>query len=69
MKKIKTYLIITATTFFASNISAQTLPDKVSHAEPLYLDLVRDLGARKGEKELNVGAEFINTNEYRENAF
>ena len=30
-------------------------PDKVSHAEPLYFDLVRDLGARKGEKEWNVG--------------
>lgn len=69
MNKIKTYLIITATTFFASNIYAQTLPDKVSHAEPLYLDLVRDLGAWKGEKELNVGAEFINTHHYKENAF
>jgi hypothetical protein len=30
-------------------------PDKVLHAEPLYIDLIRDLGARKGEKELNVG--------------
>lgn len=26
-------------------------PDKVLHAEPLYIDLIRDLGARKGEKE------------------
>lgn len=32
-------------------------PDKVHHAEPLYNDLVRDLGARKGEKEINVGAD------------
>lgn len=29
---------------------------KVFHAEPLYIDLIRDLGARKGEKEWNVGA-------------
>jgi hypothetical protein len=31
-------------------------PDKVLHAEPLYIDLIRDLGARKGEKEWNIGA-------------
>lgn len=30
-------------------------PAKVFHAEPLYIDLIRDLGARKGEKEWNVG--------------
>ena len=30
-------------------------PDKVLHAEPFYIDLIRDLGARKGEKEWNVG--------------
>ena len=30
-------------------------PDKVFHAEPLYIDLIRDLGARKGEKEWNLG--------------
>ena len=28
---------------------------KVLHAEPLYVDLIRDLGARKGEKEWNLG--------------
>jgi hypothetical protein len=28
---------------------------KLRHAEPLYADLVRDLGARKGEKEWNAG--------------
>lgn len=32
-----------------------SLPAKVLHAEPLYIDLIRDLGARKGEKEWNVG--------------
>lgn len=31
------------------------LPIKILHAEPLYIDLIRDLGARKGEKEWNVG--------------
>lgn len=31
-------------------------PLKLLHAEPLYIDLIRDLGARKGEKEWNVGA-------------
>lgn len=31
------------------------LRPKVLHAEPLYIDLIRDLGARKGEKEWNVG--------------
>ncbi|MCW5899949.1 MAG: phosphoribosylformylglycinamidine synthase [Flavobacteriales bacterium] len=30
-------------------------PYKVLHAEPLYIDLIRDLGARKGEKEWNFG--------------
>lgn len=31
------------------------LKAKVLHAEPLYIDLIRDLGARKGEKEWNYG--------------
>lgn len=30
-------------------------PVKVFHAEPLYIDLIRDLGARKGEREWNLG--------------
>lgn len=41
--------------------------DKVLHAEPLYIDLIRDLGARKGEKEWNVGigiADQENFNKY-----
>lgn len=28
---------------------------KVLHAEPLFIDLIRDLGARKGEQEWNLG--------------
>lgn len=31
------------------------LKPKVLHAEPLYIDLIRDLGARKGEREWNLG--------------
>jgi hypothetical protein len=31
------------------------LPIKNLHAEPLYIDLIRDLGARKGEQEWNIG--------------
>lgn len=40
------------------------LPDKVLHAEPLYIDLIRDLGARKGEKEWNVGLGFTDMQQY-----
>ncbi len=34
----------------------ENLPLKLVHAEPLYIDLIRDLGARKGENEWNIGA-------------
>lgn len=41
--------------------------DKVLHAEPLYIDLIRDLGARKGEKEWNIGLGILdNTQNYDE---
>jgi hypothetical protein len=39
-------------------------PDKVLHAEPLYIDLIRDLGARKGEKEWNIGLGLTDNNRY-----
>ncbi|TDB61814.1 HAEPLYID family protein [Arundinibacter roseus] len=39
-------------------------PDKVLHAEPLYIDLIRDLGARKGEREWNVGLGLTDENEF-----
>jgi hypothetical protein len=32
---------------------------KILHAEPLYIDLIRDLGARKGEEEWNFGIGMI----------
>jgi hypothetical protein len=42
------------------------LPPKVLHAEPLYIDLIRDLGARKGEKEWNVGMGLMDNQNYDE---
>lgn len=39
-------------------------PAKVLHAEPLYVDLIRDLGTRKGEKEWNVGLGLKNNNTF-----
>lgn len=39
-------------------------PAKVLHAEPLYIDLIRDLGARKGEKEWNVGFGIMDNQKY-----
>lgn len=38
--------------------------DKVLHAEPLYIDLIRDLGARKGEREWNIGMGMIDHDRY-----
>ena len=65
MKNALTALLLVFVTITAS---AQNLIDiatptsdvpkrllKLHHAEPLYIDLIRDLGARKGEHELNVG--------------
>ena len=40
--------------------------EKVLHAEPLYIDLIRDLGARKGEKEWNVGLGLIDKTDFDE---
>lgn len=55
-----TYLLAQVTDAEKDSIYIQQVedhkePDKVLHAEPLYIDLIRDLGARKGEKEWNVG--------------
>lgn len=48
-------LVILMQVSVRAQTSEQNLPVKVSHAEPIYFDLIRDLGARKGERELNVG--------------
>jgi len=39
-------------------------PLKLLHAEPLYIDLIRDLGAHKGEREWNIGAGLTDNNSY-----
>lgn len=40
------------------------VPAKVLHAEPLFIDLIRDLGARKGEREWNVGVGLVDQNNF-----
>jgi len=40
---------------------------KVNHAEPLFIDLIRDLGAHKGEREWNIG--FGHDDAYRNDEF
>lgn len=40
---------------FVQRVERHTDSPKVYHAEPIYIDLMRDLGARKGEAEWNVG--------------
>jgi hypothetical protein len=43
-----------------------SLKPKVLHAEPLYIDLIRDLGARKGEKEWNIAVGMQDMRKYDE---
>ena len=57
---ICTFLVLIGNIGYAQTSNNTNLPPKVEHMEPLYIDLVRDLGARKGEKELNLGSDFIN---------
>jgi hypothetical protein len=45
----------TLDSLYIAEVEERLEPPKVLHAEPLYIDLIRDLGARKGEKEWNVG--------------
>ena len=40
---------------YIQHVEDSAEPDKVLHAEPLYIDLIRDLGARRGENEINIG--------------
>lgn len=71
MNVIKKYFPIAATLLYAAHSFAQTdvKPEKVSHAEPLYYDLVRDLDARKGEKEFNAALDFSKKKDYNEYVF
>jgi hypothetical protein len=49
---------------YIQEVEQKTPLHKVLHAEPLYIDLIRDLGARKGEKEWNVGFGIIDNNNF-----
>lgn len=71
MKKIQSISILFVLSF---NVFGQesdsvfqhkkSLPYKVRHAEPLYVDLIRDLGAHKGEREWNVGFGMVDNLRY-----
>ncbi|ALJ01609.1 phosphoribosylformylglycinamidine synthase [Rufibacter tibetensis] len=51
------YLILAQNYVWAQSTKQvnDSLPLKLHHAEPLYIDLIRDLGAHKGEQEWNIG--------------
>lgn len=49
---------------YINEVEDKLKPLKVLHAEPLYIDLIRDLGARKGEKEWNLGFGLTDKNNY-----
>lgn len=49
---------------YIEEIEDRKEPFKNLHAEPLYIDLIRDLGARKGEKEWNVGLGITDNKSY-----
>ncbi|MCS7037701.1 MAG: HAEPLYID family protein [Saprospiraceae bacterium] len=54
----------TADSLYIAEVQYHFEPDKVLHAEPLFVDLIRDLGARKGEREWNVGLGLTDNNRY-----
>lgn len=66
-------MFIAITAFGQNNLEEEykiekkdSLPIKVDHAEPLYVDLMRDLGARKGEAEFNLGLGRSNYKNYNQ---
>lgn len=56
----------TLDSLFLNEVEDKHEPGKVLHAEPLYIDLIRDLGARKGEKEWNIGFGITDNENYDE---
>lgn len=58
------FFLFVGTVHTAAMNHIDSLPVKIQHAEPLFIDLIRDLGARKGEKEWNVGVGFIDRTTY-----
>lgn len=57
------HLLLFSVSIFSLQAQNDLLP-KVKHAEPLYMDLIRDLGARRGERELNIGGGMQRSNQY-----
>ncbi|WP_290791424.1 HAEPLYID family protein [Flavihumibacter sp. UBA7668] len=55
---------IISDSIYIAEIETPKQKPKVLHAEPLYVDLIRDLGARKGEKEWNIGMGITDNNRY-----
>jgi hypothetical protein len=53
-----------ADSIYIQGVEIKKEPAKVLHAEPLYIDLIRDLGARKGEKEWNLGLGLTDNNQF-----
>ncbi len=51
---------------YIQEVEKEDSPTKVLHADPLYIDLIRDLGARKGEKEWNIGFGMLDNENYAE---
>lgn len=54
----------TVDSLYIHQVEEKQEPHKILHAEPLFVDLIRDLGARKGEKEWNVGIGITDNNRY-----
>lgn len=49
---------------YISEIEQKPGLPKVLHAEPLFVDLIRDLGARRGEREWNIGTGLSDFGDY-----
>ena len=56
----------TKDSLYIQEVEDKSLSAKVLHAEPLYIDLIRDLGARKGEREWNLGFGIKDNDNYEE---
>jgi hypothetical protein len=54
----------TRDSLYIEEVQNKTALPKILHAEPLYIDLIRDLGARKGEREWNVGMGITDNQKY-----
>lgn len=51
---------------YIKEVETRQGPHKNLHAEPLYIDLIRDLGARKGEREWNIAGGLTDRSDYDE---